>query len=236
MVFSLVACSTGGGDPAEEEPTEVLSLSFDESTRTQDGATAFANDRDPGMVGRVEVANGGAVVTTPGLAGRGSALRFPDACAAQRGCARGLVEIEHSADLNPGPSDFSYGASVLLEPDQTAEGSNVVQKGRFGTEGGQWKLQVDTLDGRPSCVVRDADTVVSVRSPTSVADSRWHPLVCSKDASGLTISVDGDPTHEQAALGDVANELPVRIGSAGLGDGDDQFHGSIDDVFLTVRR
>jgi hypothetical protein len=32
----------------------------------------------------------------------------------------------------------------------------------------------------------------------------------------------------------VTSQWPVRVGAPGVGEGDDQFHGRIDDVFLLI--
>jgi hypothetical protein len=236
-VVVLAACSNdptpSDGPQGADEPGPVLVMTFDDEV-SGDGGRAYPASQDTSVVGRVQTANGATVEAVEGPAGRGTAVQFPAACAAATGCPRALIEVADAPELDPGGSDFTYGAAVLLQRDQTAKGSNVVQKGRFGGDGGQWKLQVDTLDGKPSCVVRDGRTVVTVRSPESVSDGQWHDVTCSKEAAALTIAVDGRPTRESATLGAVENDSPVRVGSPGLGDADDQFHGAVDDVFLRI--
>jgi len=90
-----------------------------------------------------------------------------------------IVDAEQDAD-------FEFGATVWLAADQTTHGSNIVQTGRFGTEGGQWKLQVDTVGGQPSCVIRgvaSGATPVVIRSEVSISDSSWHHVVCRREAN-----------------------------------------------------
>ena len=123
---------------------------------------------------------------------------------------------------------------MWLSADQTTVGSNIVQKGRFGTTGGQWKLQVDGVDGNPSCVVRSGTDVLTVRSSVTIADSEWHLVVCRRDSLGLSIEVDGSVDRVPGASGSVSNSQPINVGSPGVGDRDDQFHGRIDDVFLEI--
>jgi hypothetical protein len=150
-----------------------------------------------------------------------------------------MVEVAHDPELDPGDDDFEFGASVRVAPDETTTGSNLVQKGRFGTDGGQWKLQIDDEEGEPSCVVRSAlpgSAPVVVHSDASVADSAWHRVLCRRDGDTVTIEVDGVATSEAGLSGSVGNEWPVRIGAPGVGVGDDQFDGDLDDVYLRITR
>jgi hypothetical protein len=244
----LTGAATGCGPeeddgPLEPQPTAGpdlskadLWLSFDDDV-TADGIEGFEDAAGGLSVGLVVSANGGEVKEVPGAGGSGSAVEFPAKCAAATGCPRAMVEVMQDPSLDPGRRDFEYGATVWLAPDQTTSGSNIVQKGRFGTEGGQWKLQVDSDEGQPSCVVRGdssgAEPVV-VRSKVSISDSEWHRVACRRDAHGLTIVVDGETDEKDASIGSVASEWPVRIGAPGVGEGDDQFHGRIDDVYLLI--
>ena len=228
------ASSAGAARPLEDMGDPDLWLSFDSGTTGENGVREYPDALGKDHRGRVLDAHGGAVDQVPGVPHRGLAVAFPGTCTAESGCPRALVEVSADRSLDPGSAPFTYGASVWLEPDQTAVGSNIVQKGRFGTTGGQWKLQVDGLAGEPSCVVRSGTDVVTVRSGVSVADGEWHRVVCRRDAEAVSIDVDGDVAREVVRTGSVVNPWPIRIGSPGLGDRDDQFHGRIDDVFLQI--
>jgi hypothetical protein len=242
-----VASSCGSGErdtpPAVPEPTSRsgpdlsdadLWLSFDGDTVGYDGATEYPDALGGPFAGRVVTANDGKIELVPGPDGGGDAVAFPARCTAPRGCPRAMVEVIADPALNPGESDFEYGAAVWLSPDQTTTGSNIVQKGRFGTAGGQWKLQVDNEAGEPSCVVRSGADELLVRSSVSISDSAWHFVMCRRDGEGLSIHVDDTVDRVAGRTGSVDNEWPVRVGSPGVGDQDDQFHGRVDDVFLRV--
>jgi hypothetical protein len=73
-----------------------------------------------------------------------------------------------------------------------------------------------------------------VTSSVSVADDAWHRVVCHRDADGVSIAVDGEVVRESGPTGLIASPEPIRVGSPGVDDGDDQFSGSIDDVFLEL--
>lgn len=222
--------STGGPDLNDA----TLWLSFDEKSHDFDGRKVFPDALEGPYDGREMVANDGAVKQVPGAPGRGSAVAFPPMCPTPQGCPRALLEIPDDPALDPGEEDFTYGASVRLDPQQTTTGSNIVQKGRYAASDSLWKLQVDNDAGHPSCVVRSGSDLMRVRSGVSIADGSWHRVTCSKIGDGLAIEVDGVGRHTQGRIGPVTSQWPVRIGAPGVGDHDDQFHGLIDDVFLRV--
>ena len=245
----LVAVASGCGGPEDgaplpepDPPSQTgpdlsdadLWLSFEDDSVGYDGATEFPDALDGPFAGRVVTANDGTVERVPGADGSGAAVAFPAKCTAPVGCPRAMVEVMPDPALNPGEGAFEYGATVWLAPDQTTTGSNIMQKGRFGTAGGLWKLQVDNDAGKPSCVVGSGTDLVTVRSSVSISDSAWHRVVCRRDGTGLSIQVDDTVDQEDARAVSVSNEWPVRVGSPGVGDEDDQFHGRLDDVYLKI--
>lgn len=224
-------------DPSVTDDRELatadLWLAFEESEVSLTGATEFPDAVGGDVEGVVVTGNGGGVEVVDGAEG-GSAVQFPAPCADATGCPRAMVEVASDPALEPGERAFEFGATVWLAPDATSSGSNIVQKGRFATDGGLWKLQVDTVEGQPSCVLRSGETLLRVRATQTIADSTWHEVSCVRDARGIGIVVDGAEQRRAGSTGSVDSEWPIRIGSPGVGDGDDQFHGRIDDVFLRI--
>jgi concanavalin A-like lectin/glucanase superfamily protein len=249
VTAAAAACSSGpvetGGllQPQQTTgsgPTDAdLWLSFEDDTVAYDGATAYPDTGGGASPAKVVTANGGTVETVPGPDGSGLAVSFPSKCTQALGCPRAMLEVSSAPALDPGDADFEYGATVWLAADQTTHGSNIVQKGRFGTDGGQWKLQVDGDEGQPSCVVRGEESGAEptvVRSTVTIADSTWHHVVCRRAGETLSVDVDGHVTQTSGPTGSVSSEWPVRVGSPGVGEGDDQFSGRVDDVFLRIAR
>lgn len=154
-------------------------------------------------------------------------------------CPRAVFELAASRGLNPGRGDFSMSATLLLQPWQTSDGSNVLQKGWNRGGGGQYKLQVDGDAGRPACVLVGTGTTSTYRvvGPSSVADGAWHELGCRRAGDRLQVVVDGDVrawTRVPASLS-VRNDAVVRVGAKGLGARDvDQFQGVLGRILVDV--
>lgn len=178
--------------------------------------------------------NGGAVRTVRHDAGQG--IAFPPKCVGTA-CARVVLQATDVPDLNPGAKNLRYGANVLLSPAETSAGENIMQKG-YSTAGGQYKLQVDGISGKPSCVLSDkTDPAIHVaKSQRSVADGNWHRLECRRSGTTLTILVDDEPgtTATVPATLEVMTPQPLSLGGKGTGVNNDQFHGSLDDVWISV--
>lgn len=242
LLVSATGCQGDDDEPDGPPPPQApdlsradLWLSFEGDDVGPGGSPIFPDAAGGSWTATVVSANGGAVERVAGD-GSDGAVQFPPACDPDAACPRAMVELAATPLLDPRDRDFEFGATVWLAPEQTARGSNIVQSGRFGTDGGQWKLQVDNAEGHPSCVVRGdaaAEPVVA-RSRVSISDSSWHRVVCRRDADGVTIEVDGTTVQEAGATGLVSNDSPIRIGAPGVNDGDDQFHGRVDDVYLAI--
>jgi hypothetical protein len=172
--------------------------------------------------------------------GPGLALAYPNRCrlARERDCPRAILEGARDDSLNPGRRPLRYGASVRMTHADLADGANVLQKGYSVGGKGQFKLQVDHLLGNPSCVLTYGERIYKAEPSVDIADGKWHELVCERASQKLTVSVDG---VEKARLPiparlSIANPSPLRIGGKGTADGNDQFAGEIDNVFLDIGR
>ena len=207
----------------------VASYNFDSTVA--DGT--FDDGSGRGHLLRAVVRNGGAIKLTPH--GNGQALTFPVACTGD-GCPRLVLQATDVPDLNPGTAPLRYGADVLLSKAEGAAPENILQKGY--SSGGQYKLQVDGISGKPSCGMSDKNGGAGylVRSRTSIADGTWHALECRRDGSTLAIVVDGQvqATAAVPAALSVVTPQPFSVGGKGVGVDNDQFHGSIDDVWIRV--
>lgn len=195
------------------------------------------SDRSGMLALHARTASGGQVTTIP--RGPGLAVRFPAPCAryGSQSCPRAILQSGPADFLNPGVEPFRYGAAIRLAQSETSKGSNVVQKG-FADGDSQFKLQVDGGAGRPSCVLVGVSStrIHLAQAPMSVADGQWHAVECARSGATLTITVDGIIRASSAippALS-IVNTSPLCVGGKGTSPNNDQFTGSVDDVFVSV--
>lgn len=202
-----------------------------------DGGTASLRDQSgKGHTMSLVASHGGALKAV--IHGQGRGIEFPPKCAAKaKICPHVVLQTPDSADLDPGTRPIRFGATVRLARTQTSKGQNVVQKG-YSKTSSQYKLQVDGIPGRPSCVLVDdkKPTIKLVRSSVTVADGDWHAVECRRSGSAFSIVVDGVTRGSltiPAALS-VTNNRPLSIGGKGAYQDNDQFQGAIDDVWVRI--
>jgi hypothetical protein len=221
---------TGVAPRVEEAATDhVAAYNFD--TTIADGT--FDDGSGHGHLLRTVTRHGGAPKMVPHDAGQ--ALQFPAKCGGGGQCPRLILQAEDTFDLNPKDKPLRYGAGVLLSPAETGRGENILQKG-YSTSGGQYKLQVDGLSGKPSCGISSGTAVHVARSRTSVADGKWHSLECRRNGPSLAILVDDRLEAVTAVPADLSIDSaePFTVGGKGVGQNNDQFHGTLDDVWVRI--
>jgi hypothetical protein len=220
-----------GVTPREEgAPANGPVASYNFDTTIADGT--FDDGSGHGHLLRAVTRGGGRIALTPH--GSGQALSFPPGC--DRGtCPKLVLQATGTPDLNPSGKPFRYGATLRLGTTKTAQ--NVLQKG-YATAGGQYKLQVDGATGKPSCVLTGQDGGASViaRSRESLLDDDWHVVECRRTGPTLVIVVDDQLQATSAVPPDLTIETaqPFSIGGKGVGENNDQFHGSLDDVWIHI--
>lgn len=170
--------------------------------------------------------------------GQGLAVDYPERCRLPREaeCPRAILEGYRDDTLNPGTRPMKFGASVLMVPSDLSDGANVLQKGYSVGRVSQFKLQVDHKQGRPSCVLASRTRIYRVEPAVNVADGVWHNVTCSRARTRLSIIVDGArlasvPVPPSVSI---ANAEPLRIGGKSTNNGNDQYAGQIDNVFVTI--
>jgi Concanavalin A-like lectin/glucanases superfamily len=232
LVAHVLGC-VGVVSAAPATPTGVVvaRYAFDPATGT------VADNSGHGHTLTVITGHGGAVRTI--AHGTGRALAFPGKCTmtVKRRCPHVVLQARSAADLNPGTRPVAYGAAVRLARNQTTKGQNVLQKGYSATTS-QYKLQVDGIPGRPSCVLVDdrKPAIRLVRSSVSVADGTWHAIECRRSGAMFSILVDGIVRGVLAIPAglSVRNGGPLSVGGKGASANNDQFQGALDNVWVRI--
>jgi hypothetical protein len=145
-----------------------------------------------------------------------------------------IVRIPHSADLNPGDADFSYGAWVrftALPPPTTFD---VIRKGTSDSNGGYFKLELfqSNNSARARCYAKGSSGNAGIQGGTNLNDGQWHQLTCTRTGSRWQITVDGTTSSETDAFGRIANTADVTIGAKPTNE--DWYNGLIDDAQIAI--
>jgi hypothetical protein len=222
--------------PAATAPAPVLVARY-----TFDGGGAggrVADTSGRGATLGIRTTAGGVVRFLTTTAKAGQYIGMPRRCAADATtCPRALLEGADDADLDPGARTFRWGATVSVAKTQLAGSPNLMQKGVVTTES-QWKMQIGATHGKAQCVVvgRGSARAYLVRSTVTVADGRWHRVLCLRSGSTLSVHVDGQlrgSTTIPAAL-NIANDKPLRVGGPNFAATSDMYHGYLDDVYAQL--
>lgn len=261
-ILLMSGCGTAEEDPAGDRPVDPgtpvvvegppqLAVSFDDLPAGRefgDGTVLASTGIVPVRV-KVSALADADLDAVPGVEG-GSAVRFPavDASSKRRVVVTAVPAGDPTA-LDPGPQDFSFGASILL--DSVSEGgldngNNVLQRGLF-SDRSQFKIQVD--GGVVSCrVAGDAGQLI-VAAERPVEPGEWYRVTCTRIGQELTLDVEGadDAPARVTVTGPTGMVIPspgapVVVGGKARPDGtplegdSDPFNGLVDDVMLIIEQ
>lgn len=154
------------------------------------------------------------------------------------------VIVPDSDTLDPGPADFSFGATlVMTTAPAVGETYDVLRKGLTTTKGGEYKLEIVRSSqgiAKARCVVKDATKVsVGIQGASNLSDGKPHTVTCSRVGNSVVVRVDSlaPRTKTVAALGSVSNASKLALGAkaeATAKTGFDWYLGTILDARITV--
>lgn len=230
-VGAALAAVSGAPMPVRAASDQLV-MNFDQGQPLAAGTTV-SDVSGNGNNGIVKTKYGGTINPVSGAAD------FPGPCSVES-CPNAMIEIVDAPSLDPGTADFEWGADVRIKASETADGENVLQKGRWGDAGGQWKLQVDKAGGKPSCVVsgfrNGVESRVILKSLVGVADNVWHQVTCRRTGVGIELVIDG-AVRASAPMPVVtlSSGATIRIGAKEVAAQDnDQFQGKLDNIFVRL--
>jgi hypothetical protein len=153
------------------------------------------------------------------------------------------VVVKDSSSLDPGNADFSFGVTLSMKvPPMVGETYDVLRKGLSTTAGGDYKLEMERVNGAAlaRCLVKDGQKVAAaIRAGTNLADGRDHTVQCRRSRSSVSVLVDGavKGTKTVASLGTVSNGSDLAIGAKAEGTastGFDWYLGTVSDAFVRI--
>jgi hypothetical protein len=158
--------------------------------------------------------------------------------------ASSIATVMGDDRLNPDPASgpltpkFTVTAIVTptAVPNSTVGDFDIVRKGLSSTTGGYWKMEIYPNSahnqGRAMCQMKGslATTGTFVAGPNLV-NSGQHTIQCIKEATRVTVVVDGTAYQKNVSVGRINSTARVTIG-AKLGGGD-WFAGRMNEINIT---
>ena len=162
---------------------------------------------------------------TPGFGATGTAFGF---------AGKSFVSVPSAGDLNPGDFNITITTHMkaTLVPQPPTEDWDLIRKGVFTTAGGEFKMEYQPT-GKVSCGFNGslAYNEILDQGPI-VSDGQWHTVQCVKTATAIELIVDGQTFTKSGAVGAIANNEPIVLGShAGTAE---FFQGSLDEASITI--
>lgn len=182
------------------------------------------------MVDSIGRNNGSLAHVTPGLAGlTGLAYSFNGSSS--------VVTIGSSSGLNPGGKAFAFTVHAKFPaPPSAAVGDyDLLRKGLSSETGGFYKMEI-APGGRASCWMGNPDVGQSdsITAGPDLSDNQWHEITCVRQASRLSVVIDGTTFSKTANTGTISNGAAVTVGAkitAGIAD---QYSGLMDEVSFST--
>lgn len=96
------------------------------------------------------------------------------------------------ANFSPGDLEFAFGAFIRTTKVLAGTNPNVIQGG-LGNDAGQFKIALQPASGGTAvCVLKGTKANLLFKSSvTGLANGAWHEIVCSRQATSVSIYVDG---------------------------------------------
>jgi hypothetical protein len=150
------------------------------------------------------------------------------------------IVVGDDPSLDPGDSPFTVSVHVRFTEIPTAAiggDYDLVRKGLGDTSGRHWKVEVvPTSNGHQTialCKMKGSVGAARVKgAPSTLDDGTWHEITCSKDDSGVTLTVDGTSYASDDVIGSITNSAPLTIGAKDIGG--DWYDGDMDDVSFQI--
>jgi hypothetical protein len=164
---------------------------------------------------------GGMQIGVPGYSG--TAYYFPGSS------AKSYVDVPPSPSLNPGSAsvDISFWMNTTKVP--SSGDYDLVRQGVYPYEEYKTELQPN---GQISCAFHGSSNTAEIQGGPALNDGAWHHIECIKDATGITLYVDGSKVASQtASIGSVdLSSSELTVGSHGTYD---WYQGKLDAVTIS---
>jgi hypothetical protein len=139
------------------------------------------------------------------------------------------VVVPDHASLDPTTKPLSITLHAKFRARPVSGVYNLLSKGGGAT---RFYKAVISQKGKAVCSFKGGRRLASVHGSSSLADKRWHTIVCAKTGSTISITVDGTTTSANVRVGSIFNARRLFVG-VGAGGGS-KYRGVMDEVTIRV--
>jgi hypothetical protein len=144
------------------------------------------------------------------------------------------VTVPDAASLNPGSADISFTAHInFVTPPVATSDYGVMRKGPGKSQHYKMELKPNKTRTRTRarCSFRGSSGRTTITKGPDLING-WHTVTCFKTSNQIGVTVDGATFTKSITIGSITNTSPVGIGRNE--DGDDQYHGNMDELSITI--
>jgi hypothetical protein len=139
------------------------------------------------------------------------------------------VVVPDHASLDPTTKPFSITLHAKFRARPVSGVYNLLSKGGGTT---RFYKALISHKGKAVCSFKGGLRTASVHGSSSLADKKWHTIVCAKAGSKISITVDGATTSANLRVGSILNARRLLVG-VGAGGGS-KYRGVMDEVTIRV--
>lgn len=132
------------------------------------------------------------------------------------------VVIVHDPDgttLNPGSQNITITASVAFRQLPPGRDYDILRKKPTGVKDMQYRMEI-MATGKAKCFFTGDTGNAAITGRPVLNDGQFHIITCTKTASAIGITVDGQAKTKSVLIGSIVNATNISIG-AKLEGGDD---------------
>jgi hypothetical protein len=137
------------------------------------------------------------------------------------------VVVPDHASLDPASKPFSITLHAKFRARPVSGVYNLLSKGGGKT---RFYKAVISQKGKAVCSFKGGLRIASVHGASSLADKRWHTIVCAKAGSKISITVDGATTSANVRVGSISNARRLFVGAGASGGS--KYRGVMDEVTI----
>jgi hypothetical protein len=165
----------------------------------------------------------------PGFAG--SAFRFNGETS--------YVDVPSDPTLNPGTAPIRFTVHVrytVTPPTTSTTDYDVLRKGTSSDSAQFYKVEIRP-DNRAVCRFVGSKTTKSgilIHTGPTLNDGRWHTITCAKNATNISLVVDGKTFTKRGTVGSISNTGPLTLGAKPGNPFTDFYNGDLDEVSVSI--